>query len=80
MNGAESSERLRSWMSLEQEFLHKRFLAQAEKLDKKELVEILEILHANYLVRGSLFLRLSKWCQRQGYPLPTADEITNPNQ
>ena len=67
-------------MSLEQEFLHKRFLAQARKLDKKELVEILEILHANYLIRGSLFLRLSKWCQRQGYPLPDADEITNPNQ
>lgn len=67
-------------MSLEQEFLHKQFLAQAGKLDKKELVEILEILHANYLIRGSLFLRLSRWCQRQGYPLPDADEITNPNQ
>jgi hypothetical protein len=80
MDGVESLERLRSWMSLEQEFLHKRFLAQARKLDKKELVEILEILHANYLIRGSLFLRLSKWCQRQGYPLPDADEITNPNQ
>ena len=42
-------------MSLEQEFLHKQFLAQANKLDQKELIEILEIVHANYLVRGSLF-------------------------
>ena len=67
-------------MSLEQEFLHKQFLAQANKLDRKELIEILEIVHANYLVRGSLFLRLSKWCQRQGHPLPDADEITNPNK
>jgi hypothetical protein len=80
MDGVKSLERLRSWMSLEQEFLHKQFLAQANKLDQKELIEILEIVHANYLVRGSLFLRLSKWCQRQGYPLPDADEITNPNK
>jgi hypothetical protein len=80
MDGGQSLDRLRSWMSLEQEFLHKRFIAQARKLDKTELLEILEIVHANYLVRGGLFLRLSKWCQRQGYALPEADEITNPNK
>ena len=66
-------------MSLEQEFLHKRFMAQAAKLDREELLEILEIVHMNYLVRGGLFLRLSKWCQKQGYALPEAEEITNPN-
>jgi hypothetical protein len=80
MDGGQSLERLRSWMSLEQEFLHKRFVAQAHKLDKPELLEILEIVHANYLVRGGLFLRLSKWCQQQGYALPEAEEITNPNK
>lgn len=67
-------------MSLEQEFLHNRFLTQAQKLDRKELLEILEILHVNYLVRGALFLRLARWCQDQGYPLPEADEITNPGK
>jgi hypothetical protein len=80
MDGVQSLKRLRSWMSLEQEFLHKRFIGQARKLDREELLDILEIVHANYLVRGGLFLRLSKWCQQQGYPLPEAEEITNPNK
>jgi hypothetical protein len=80
MDGVQNLERLRSWMSLEQEFLHKRFMGQARKLDREALLEILEIVHANYLVRGGLFLRLSKWCQRQGYALPEAHEITNPNK
>jgi len=38
-------EKLQGYLSLEQKFLHQRFKAEAEKLNKEQLVEIVDIVH-----------------------------------
>jgi hypothetical protein len=75
MDKKEVLSRLRDFMSLEQEFLHKSFMAQTPKLDKSELIDILDLVHANYLVRGRLFTKLAHWCSEQDYPIPGLDEL-----
>jgi len=68
-------EKLQGFLSLEQQFLNQRFKAEAEKLDKKELIEILEIIHTNYLIRSKMFNNLVKHCARQGMMLPPLNEL-----
>lgn len=50
-------------------------MAQTPKLDKSELIDILDLVHANYLVRGRLFTKLAHWCSEQDYPIPGLDEL-----
>ena len=46
-------------MTMEQEFYHAYFMNRASKIDKvDDLVEILDLLHANYLVQKRLFSNL----------------------
>ena len=75
MDKESSLQKLRDYMGLEQEFLHLRFMEKAKKLDKSELLEILELTHANYLVRGRLFTRLTHWCISNQVPLPCIEEF-----
>jgi hypothetical protein len=68
-------EKLRGFLSLEQQFLNQRVKASAEKLDKDKLIEILEIIHTNYLVRSKMFKNLVKHCAQQGMVLPPLNEL-----
>jgi hypothetical protein len=68
-------EKLQGFLSLEQQFLNQRVRASAEKLDKDKLIEILEIIHTNYLVRSKMFKNLVKHCAQQGMVLPPLNEL-----
>lgn len=68
-------EKLQGYLSLEQKFLHQRFKAEAEKLDKEQLVEIVDIVHSNYLIRNKMFKNLIKHCTKQGISLPPINEL-----
>jgi hypothetical protein len=68
-------EKLQGFLSLEQQFLNQRVKASAEKLDKDKLIEILEIIHTNYLVRSKMFKNLVKHCAQQGVVLPPINEL-----
>lgn len=68
-------EKLQGFLSLEQQFLNQRVKASAEKLDKDKLIEILEIIHTNYLVRSKMFKNLVKHCAQQGMVLPPLNEL-----
>ena len=68
-------QKLQGFLSLEQKFLNQRVRAGAEKLDKKELIEILEIIHTNYLIRSRMFKNLVKYCAQQGVVLPPINEL-----
>ncbi len=67
------------WTTPEQNFLHQRVLMDAKKLDKEQLLEIFEIIHKQYLIRGHLFSRLSAWCARNNVLLPSFAELLEPN-
>ena len=68
-------DKLQRFLSLEQKFLNQRVKAGAEKLDKKELIEILEIIHTNYLIRSKMFKNLVKHCAQQGVVLPPINQL-----
>lgn len=59
----------------EQSFLHQRVLRDAKKLDKDDLVKVLEDLHRLYLIKGGLFTRMVNWCARTGVELPSFNEL-----
>jgi len=75
MDKKEILDKLRGFMSLEQEFLHKTFMTKTHTLGKAELIDVLDLVHANYLVRGRLFANLAHWCTEQDYPVPGLDEL-----
>lgn len=68
------------WTTPEQNFLHQRVLMDAKKLDKEQLLEIFEIVHKQYLIRGHLFACLSKWCAQNGVTLPAFSELLEPKK
>lgn len=63
------------WMSQEQEFLHKRVMMDAKKLDKDRLLQILEMVHKQSLINKRLFSSLASWCARNKVILPAFDEL-----
>ena len=68
--------RLRDYMTVEQEFYHTHFMSRASKIDKvDDLVEILDLLHANYLVQKRLFSSLAREAARSGIELPSIAEL-----
>ena len=68
--------RLRDYMTVEQEFYHTHFMNRASKIDKvDDLVEILDLLHANYLVQKRLFSSLAREAARSGIELPSIAEL-----
>ena len=68
-------ERLQEYMTLEMKFTHARFTTQAEKLDKEELLDILNIVHTNYLIRNGMFKKLIRHCIKEGVTLPPMSEL-----
>ena len=63
------------WLTQEQEFLHQRVMMDARKLSKEDLLEIFQIIHKQYLIRGRLFKELSSWVARNQITLPALDEL-----
>ncbi len=68
-------ERLKGYLTMEQEFHHRRVTNGCKKLDKKELEEIIDIVHTNYLVKAGMFRKLVAHCVRKGYKLPPMSEL-----
>ena len=76
MGEEELLQRLREYMTIEQEFYHHRFMSRARKIDKAEdFVEILDLLHANYLVQKRLFHNLAKQMSDLGVELPKLKDL-----
>lgn len=68
-------EKLRSHMSLEQQFTHRAFLDGMEKLSSREAREMLEIVYANYLIRGKLLENIVTYCVAYDIPLPSFGDL-----
>lgn len=58
------------WTTQEQDFTHQYFLMQAKKLDKEELLEIVESVHKQYLMKSRILNSLIKWCVKSNVTLP----------
>jgi len=68
--------RLRNYMAVESEFYHHKFMNKTRQLrDADELHEIIDILHANYLVQKQLFKELARYVATEGYPLPSIAKL-----
>ena len=68
--------RLREYMTIEQEFYHHRFMSRARKIEKAEdFVEILDLLHANYLVQKRLFTNLARAVADSEMDLPALKDL-----
>lgn len=72
--------KVRSWMTLEQKFAHTSFCQQCAKVDKEGILEVIELLHANYLIKDALFKKLVLWVLDQGLELPPLDQILSQGQ
>ena len=68
------------WMNTEQEFLHKRVMTDAAKLNRDQLLEVFEGVHKQYLILSNLFARLASWCARNSVVLPAFDELLAPKE
>jgi len=68
--------RLKDYMSMESELYHLKFIEKTKKLrDVDELHEIIDLIHANYLVQKQLFRELAKHMASEGYPLPSIKKL-----
>tara|TARA_Y100000361_G_scaffold145765_1_gene155406 strand:+ start:2380 stop:2619 length:240 start_codon:yes stop_codon:yes gene_type:complete len=68
--------RLRDYMAVESEFYHHKFMNKTRQLrDVDELHEIIDLLHANYLVQKQLFKELARHVSSEGYPLPSIAKL-----
>ena len=68
--------RLRNYMPLESEIYHIKFMEKAKTLDDVDsLYEVLDMVHATYLVHKHLFKSLAKRASEDGYELPPLKEI-----
>lgn len=70
-------ERLKGYLTMEQEFHHQKVTNGCKKLGKEELEEIIDIVHTNYLVKAGMFKRLVEHCVRRGYKLPPMSDLFN---
>jgi len=75
MNENEILGRIQGYLTMEQEFHHRRVLDSCKSLDKKELTEILGIVHTNYLVKTEMFKKLVAYCISRGYDLPPMSSL-----
>ena len=76
MESEELLRQLRDYMTIEQEFYHHSFMSRARKIQKTEdFVEILDLLHANYLVQKRLFQNLARFVADSGAPLPPLGDL-----
>ena len=63
-------------MSVDTEFYHTKFMNKAKELrDVEELYEVLDLVHANYLIQKMLFKNLAHRVSSDGYELPPLHEL-----
>jgi hypothetical protein len=68
-------DKLRSHLTLEQQFTHRAFLDGMDKLSRKEAREVLEVVYANYLIRAKLLENIIKYCVAYGVQLPSFGDL-----
>ena len=68
-------DKLRSHLTLEQQFTHRAFLDGMDKLSRKEAREVLEVVYANYLIRAKLLENIIKYCIAHGVNLPSFGDL-----
>jgi hypothetical protein len=68
-----------AWFTMENEFMHARVMSSAEKLDKKDLLEIFSMVHKQYQLNKRLFSQLLKHCASAGVELPPLNELLEPS-
>lgn len=68
-------DKLRSHLTLEQQFTHRAFLDGMSKLSPKEAREVLEVVYANYLIRAKLLESIVKYCIAYGINLPSFGDL-----
>jgi len=68
-------EKLRSHLTLEQQFTHRAFLDGMDKLSRKEAREVLEVVYANYLIRAKLLENIIEYCVAYGINLPSLGDL-----
>jgi hypothetical protein len=68
-------DKLRSHLTLEQQFTHRAFLDGMDKLSRKEAREVLEVVYANYLIRAKLLENIVKYCVAYGVHLPSFGDL-----
>jgi hypothetical protein len=75
MDDKEILESVQGYLTMEQEFHHKRVLDSCKKLEKEELAEIVDIVHTNYLVKTEMFRKLVSYCISKGFQLPPMSSL-----
>ena len=68
-------DKLRSHLTLEQQFTHRAFLDGMDKLSRKEAREVLEVVYANSLIRAKLLENIIKYCVAYGVHLPSFGDL-----
>jgi len=68
-------DKLRTYLSLEQEFHHKVWVENVRKLDKDDFELALALIHTSYLIRGTLLENICKYCVRSSIDLPSFGEL-----
>lgn len=66
---------IQGYLTVEQEFQHKRVMDGCNKLGKEELSEIVDIVHTNFLVKTEMFKKLVAFCIAKGYELPAMSSL-----
>ncbi len=75
MDSDEILEKAQSYLTMEQEFHHRRVVDGCKNLENTELLEIVDIVHTNYLVRNEMFNKLVSYCIKKGVTLPPMSSL-----
>jgi len=67
--------KLRTYMTLEQDFALRRFQDSLKELETEDVAEALSIVYANYLIRGALLENIIKWCITNDVDLPCFGDL-----
>lgn len=71
---------LAEWIDTEQQFTHFKLMKDADKANKAQLLEVLDMTHKNYLIQRKLFNNLLLHCARSGIHPPPLQELLEPKQ
>ena len=68
-------DKLRSHMSLEEEFAHRRFVTGLKQMSEADRDLTIELTHANYLIRGKILESIVKYCVDNDVDLPSFGDL-----
>jgi len=68
-------DKLKSHLTLEQNFAHRVFLDKIKELDTPEAEEILSLVYASYLIRGTLLENIVMYCVANDVDLPSFGDL-----